>query len=90
MEPELAVVDLPVYCALRARAGALPDLDALERLDRLREQAARLSQYQREDNPSGTGWLLYARNGSGTDEPVAFARVGKHFDHLGAEDFTVI
>jgi Ca2+-binding RTX toxin-like protein len=37
-----------------------------------------------------TGWLLYARNGSGTDEPVAFARIGKHLDHLGADDFTVI
>jgi hypothetical protein len=37
-----------------------------------------------------TGWLLYARKGSVTEDPVAFARVGKHLNHLGAEDFVVI
>ena len=31
-----------------------------------------------------TGWLLYARKGPETDDPVAFARIGKHLDHLGA------
>jgi Ca2+-binding RTX toxin-like protein len=37
-----------------------------------------------------TGWLLYARKGSGTADPIAFAKVGKHLDHLGADDFIVI
>lgn len=37
-----------------------------------------------------TGWLLYARKGSETDDPLAFARVGKHIGHLGAEDLVVI
>lgn len=37
-----------------------------------------------------TGWLLHARKGSRTDDPVAFAKVGKHLDHLGPDDFVVI
>jgi Ca2+-binding RTX toxin-like protein len=37
-----------------------------------------------------TGWLLYARKGSETADPSAFAKVGKHIGHIGAEDFVVI
>lgn len=37
-----------------------------------------------------TGWLLYAKKGSATHDPVAFARVGKGLDHIGAEDFVVV
>ncbi len=37
-----------------------------------------------------TGWLHYARKGSDTYDTIAFAKVGKHLDHLGAEDFAVI
>ena len=39
---------------------------------------------------ANTGWLLYARKGSATHDPVAFAKVGMHLDHLGAGDFVVI
>jgi hypothetical protein len=35
------------------------------------------------------GLLLYARKGSQTDDPVKFARIGKHLD-LDHSDFIVI
>ena len=37
-----------------------------------------------------TGWLLYAREGSATHAPVAFAKIDMHLDHIGAGDFLVI
>jgi hypothetical protein len=37
-----------------------------------------------------TGWLLYAREGSLTPDPLVFARIGKHIAHLDAADFVVI
>jgi Ca2+-binding RTX toxin-like protein len=37
-----------------------------------------------------SGWLLYARKGSETADPLAFAKVGKHIGHLVADDFVVI
>lgn len=39
-----------------------------------------------EDN----GRLLYAREGSLTPDPVAFARIGKHVGHIDAGDFVVM
>lgn len=43
-----------------AAAGALPDLDALQRLERLRVQAAKLNDYTRKGNPLRLSWGLYA------------------------------
>ncbi|MCB1496901.1 MAG: autotransporter-associated beta strand repeat-containing protein, partial [Bauldia sp.] len=37
-----------------------------------------------------TGWLLYLKHGSDTNNPVAFARIGKHLDFLDHADFMVI
>jgi type VI secretion system protein ImpL len=50
-----------------ALTGAMPELDALQRLDQLRQRAARLNRYQREGNPLGTSWALYAGNGAQPD-----------------------
>ncbi len=37
-----------------------------------------------------SGWLLYAKHGSDTADPIAFARIGKHLDHLDHHDFLVV
>lgn len=37
-----------------------------------------------------TGWLLYAKNGSNTANPVAFAKVGKHLADFDHHDIMVI
>jgi type VI secretion system protein ImpL len=43
-----------------ALGSAVPDADALQRLDALRVQAEKLNRYERDDNPLGTSWMLYA------------------------------
>ena len=37
-----------------------------------------------------SGWLLYARHGSDTANPLAFARIGKHLDDFDRHDILVI
>lgn len=37
-----------------------------------------------------TGWLLYAKNGSNTANPIAFAKVGKHLTDFDHHDIMVI
>jgi hypothetical protein len=38
----------------------------------------------------GTGWLLYAKKGSGTANPLAFARIGKNLEDFDHTDIMVI
>jgi len=45
-----------------ARAGALAELDALQRLDALRVQADQLDRWRRDGQPRRLGWFLYAGN----------------------------
>ena len=37
-----------------------------------------------------SGWLLYAKHGSATVDPVAFAKIGKNLDHFDNGDIMVI
>jgi fibronectin-binding autotransporter adhesin len=37
-----------------------------------------------------SGWLLYAKKGSGTANPLAFAKIGKHLDDFDHHDILVI
>jgi hypothetical protein len=37
-----------------------------------------------------SGWLLYAKKGSGTANPCAFAKIGKHLDDFDHHDILVI
>ena len=37
-----------------------------------------------------TGWLLYAKKGSATIDPLKFVKIGKDLGHLGSDDFFVI
>ena len=37
-----------------------------------------------------SGWLLYAKHGSDTADPVRFAKIGKNLDHFDNGDIMVI
>ena len=37
-----------------------------------------------------SGWLLYAKKGSQTTDPIAFAKIGKHLDGFDHTDILVI
>ena len=66
--------------------GPLGTLEA----DRFRVGDEAKTQKQKILYDEDSGWLLYAKHGSETADPVRFAKIGKNLDHFDNGDIIVI